>query len=151
VRISEFFWTNLVVFSVFVAMLLGCFFQKEMPIRCVECYNSIFGLCVNPGKIPCCAVTWILKELSVSCFYIFQNHKTTSSGSLRKSKLENRPYKFFQKLWTTCFHERNSKEIVTYFVLVLQYILIGLAFFMASGVRASFVLLIGCDWPSNRI
>ncbi len=38
-----------------------------------------------------------------------------------------------------------------YFVLVFQYILIGLAFFMANGVRASFVLLIGFDWPSNWI
>jgi hypothetical protein len=62
-----------------------------------------------------------------------------------------RPYKFFQKLWRTCFHERNSKEIVMYFVLVFQYILIGLAFFMANGVGANFVLLIGCDWPSNWI
>jgi hypothetical protein len=43
------------------------------------------------------------------------------------------------------------KEIVTYFVLVFQYILIGLAFFMANGVGASFVLLIGRDWPSNWI
>jgi hypothetical protein len=43
------------------------------------------------------------------------------------------------------------KEIVTYFVLVFQYILISLSFFMANGVRASFVLLIGCDWPSNQI
>jgi hypothetical protein len=52
-------------------------------------YKSMhcFGLCVNLGKIQCCAVTWIFKELSVSSFYIFQNQKTTSSGSLKKIKI----------------------------------------------------------------